>query len=32
MVIETVPQFIFLTLSLAGCWSLGTQFQRWVNS
>ena len=32
MVIETVPQFIFLAISLAGCWSLGARFQDWVNS
>jgi len=32
MVIETVPQFLYLCLTLAGCWSLGAHFQSWVNS
>jgi len=32
MVIETVPQFIYLVLSVAGAGYIGHRFQAWVNS
>jgi len=32
MVIETVPQFIFLVLTVYGAADLGRRFQTWVNS
>jgi len=32
MVIETVPLFIYLVLSVAGAGYIGHRFQVWVNS